>query len=328
MAFDPPLLGRSAPDFDLLCTQGPGASPRRAKLSDYRGGWLALVFYPRDFSLVCPTELTGLSARVEEFRRNGCELLGVSCDPVETHEAWIATPRGQGGLGGLAFPLAGDTDGSVCRAYGVYLEPQRVALRGLFLIDPNGVVQYQVVHNLSVGRRTEEVLRILAALQTGGLCPQDWEVNGTTLDPTRALGPGSVVAHYRIETQIGAGSFAAVFRARDTMLERTVALKVLKPGSPTSPRTILAEARLAAALNHPNVCTIYAVDDSEGVPVIAMEYLRGRPLSALIDAGPLAVAAAAEIGRRLTANRQQTALVAKIDTGTPASRPVYFDRAM
>src|SRR4051794_7559097 len=198
MVFHPPLLGRSAPDFDLPCTGGPGSSPRRAKLSDYRGGWLALVFYPRDYSLVCPTELTGLGARIEEFRRNGCEVLGVSCDPVETHEAWIATPRGQGGLGGLAFPLASDADGSVCRAYGVYLEPQRVALRGLFLIDPNGVVQYQVVHNLSVGRRTEEILRILAALQTGGLCPQDWEVTGKMLDPTRALGPGSVVAHYRI----------------------------------------------------------------------------------------------------------------------------------
>jgi len=111
--------------------------PRRGwafSLADYRDRWLMLVFYPRDFSLVCPTELTALSARMEEFRRRGCDILGISTDSIESHERWIATPRTQGGLGEIHFPLASDRDGSVARAYNVYLEPQHVALRGLFII--------------------------------------------------------------------------------------------------------------------------------------------------------------------------------------------------
>ena len=91
-------------------------------LADYRGRWLVLVFYPRDFSLVCPTELIGLTQRFDEFAEQECELLGISCDSVESHERWIATPRAQGGLGGLSFPLASDLDGSAARSYGVYQE--------------------------------------------------------------------------------------------------------------------------------------------------------------------------------------------------------------
>src|SRR5262249_37930386 len=211
-----------------------------------------LVFYPRDFSLVCPTELLGLSARMVEFRRRGCDVLGVGTDSLETHERWIATPRPQGGLGGLQFPLASDQEGIVSRAYGVYLEQQRVALRGLFIIDPNGVLQYQAVPNLSVGRRTDDVLRVLAALETGGMCPEDWCTDCATLDPTQALVPGSRIGHYLIEGEVGRGTFAAVFRAHDTLLERTVALKVFRPGRLATPLAALAEARAAAALAHPH----------------------------------------------------------------------------
>src|SRR5260370_41988001 len=153
METQPAKVGKRAPPFDLPCTIGAG-SVRRVRLADYRGRWLILVFYPRDFSLVCPTELTALSARVEEFGRRRCDLLGISTDSIKSHERWIATPRAQGGLGEIHFPLASDHDGTVARAYDVYLEPQHVALRGLFIIDPNGVLQYQAVHNLSVGRRT------------------------------------------------------------------------------------------------------------------------------------------------------------------------------
>src|SRR5262249_42113793 len=152
-------------------------------LDDFRDGWLILVFYPRDFSLVCPGELTALSGRIEEFRRRGCQLLGVSTDSLESHERWLATPPAPGGVGDLPFPLASDHDGAASRAYGVYLEQQHIALRGLFIIDPNGVLQFQVVHNLSVGRRSEEVLRVLAALGTGGMCPEDWCPDGDTFDP-------------------------------------------------------------------------------------------------------------------------------------------------
>lgn len=299
MSHPSPLLGSLAPPFDLACTTVPDPSRRRAALDDYRGRWLILIFYPRDFSLVCPTELTGLSHKIAEFRRQGCDLLGISCDSVETHERWIATPRSQAGLGGLAFPLASDSDGAVGRAYGVYVEPLHVSLRGLFIIDPDGVLQYQVVHNLSVGRRSDEILRVLSAIQTGGLCGEDWSAEGDTIDPTRALVPNSMVAHYRIEAEIGSGTFSTVYRAHDTILDRTVALKVLKSNGPSTSATALAEARSAAALAHPNICTVFGVDDSLGVPVIAMEYLPGRPLSRVMDGSPVAPGRAASIGRQL-----------------------------
>jgi alkyl hydroperoxide reductase subunit AhpC len=289
-------VGKRIPDFDLPCTMGSPATRRQVTPKDYSDRWLLLVFYPRDFSLVCPTELLGLSARMPEFRRRGCELLGISTDSIELHERWLTTPRAQGGLAGLQFPLASDLEGSVSRDFGVYLEQQRVALRGVFIIDPNGVLQYQAVHNLSVGRRSEDIVRVLAALETGGMCPEDWCVDGATLDPTQALVPGSQIAHYRIEEEVGRGAFAVVYRARDLTLQRVVALKVFKPGGPATPGAILAEARAAAALAHPNACTVFAVDDSEGVPVIAMEYVDGRPLSAVLEDGRLPLEGVSRIG--------------------------------
>src|SRR5262245_40234874 len=169
-------VGTRAPDFTLPCTTGADGR-QQASLDDYRDRWVMLLFYPRDFSMVCPTELTALSRQIDEFARRDCDILGISTDMVETHESWIATPRHQGGLGGLDFPLASDVDGSVSRTYGVYLPRQHMALRGVFIIDPNGVLQYQLVHNLSVGRRSDEMLRVLDGLQTGGLCPEDWARN-------------------------------------------------------------------------------------------------------------------------------------------------------
>ncbi|HEY3244477.1 MAG TPA: redoxin domain-containing protein [Phycisphaerae bacterium] len=295
----PVMVGRPVPDFDLPCTRVPGSARQRARLEDYRGRWLLLMFYPRDFSLVCPTELTAISNHIEEFRQHGCDILAVSTDTLESHERWISAPRARGGLGSLNFPLASDLDGSASRAYGVYIEQMRVALRGLFIIDPNAVLQYHLVHNLSVGRRTDEVLRVLIALQTGGLCAENWSVEDAALDPAESLGPGRIVAHYRIEEQIGTGSFASVFRAIDTVLERTVALKVMRPKGRMTPATVLAEARLAAALSHPNICTVFGVDDSEGVPIIAMEYLVGRPLSKVLPEGALPPNQAARIAQQI-----------------------------
>lgn len=292
-------VGKRAPAFDLPCTHGAVSTRRRHTLADYRDRWLIVVFYPRDFSLVCPTELTALSARIDEFRRRGCDILGVSTDSIESHERWITTPRAQGGLGEIHFPLASDHDGVVSRAYGVFLEQQHIALRGLFIIDPNGVLQYQAVHNLSVGRRSDEILRVLAALETGGMCPEDWCAGCATLDPTSALAPGSMISYYRIEAEVGSGAFASVFRARDTVLDRIVALKVFKPGKLPTLLGALTEARSAAALNHPNVCTVFAVDDSEGVPIIVMEYLPGRPLSTILQEGAIPPERAAGVGRQI-----------------------------
>lgn len=205
------LVGRPAPEFQMPCTATPTHPERETRLGDYRGSWLVLFFYPRDFSLVCPTELTAIGERIAEFETRGCRVLAVSTDPIATHEQWIATPRDRGGLGGVSPPLASDESGGVSSAYGVYLEHQHVALRGLFIIDTNGVVQYESVHNLNVGRSSAEVVRILEALQTGGMCPEDWCVDCPTLDPTEHLGPGSVVSHYRIEEEVGRGSSASVW---------------------------------------------------------------------------------------------------------------------
>jgi eukaryotic-like serine/threonine-protein kinase len=287
MSSIPTLIGNPAPAFDLPCTRFSDPGRIRANLAHYRGRWLVLVFYPRDFSLVCPTELIGLSQRFDEFADQNCDLLGISCDSVESHERWIATPSKRGGLGGLSFPLASDLDGSAARAFGVYQEQDHVAVRGLFIIDPAGIVQYQVVHSLSVGRRSQEVLRVLAGLQSGGLCREDWMADSQMIDPFEAIRPGRFFSHYSIEAEAGSGTFARVFRARDLQLDRSVALKVFKPDCPVTPSAALAEARAAAALNHPNLCTIYAVDDSAGVPIISMEYIAGESLSNAAKPGRL-----------------------------------------
>jgi eukaryotic-like serine/threonine-protein kinase len=292
-------VGTRVPDFALPCTRRGGDGQQKVSLADYRDRWLILLFYPRDFSMVCPTELTAMSVQYEEFARRDCDILGISTDKVESHQQWIASPRSHGGLGGLAFPLASDEDGSVCQAYGVYVPRQHVALRGLFIIDPNGVLQYQVVHNLSVGRRSDEVLRVLDGLQTGGLCPENWIRDEPTLDPARVLGENSVVGQYRIEAQIGSGTFGVVFRARDLTLERTVALKVFRSLGQGAPRRLLDEARAAAALNHPNVCTVFAVDESDGISMIVMEHVEGQPLKKMIASGKLPLEEAKAIARQV-----------------------------
>jgi peroxiredoxin (alkyl hydroperoxide reductase subunit C) len=145
------------------------------RLSDYRGKWLVLFFYPLDFTFVCPTEILAMDDRYEDFKDLGAEIVGVSTDSVYSHRAWINTPRDQNGLGGLRFPLASDITKRVSRSYGVLLEDEGIALRGLFIIDPEGKVRYQVVHELNVGRSVDETLRVLQALQTGELCGANWE---------------------------------------------------------------------------------------------------------------------------------------------------------
>lgn len=174
-------VGQPAPDFDMASTKNMEKLNENVKLSDYAGKWVALLFYPLDFTFVCPTELTAFSDRYEDFQGINCDIIGVSTDSVFSHRAWINTPRDKGGVADLAYPLASDVTKSVSRDYGVLIEDRGVALRGLFVIDPEGVLRYKVVHDLNIGRSVEETLRVIQALQTGGLCQAEWKPGQATL---------------------------------------------------------------------------------------------------------------------------------------------------
>ncbi len=166
-------VGKKAPDFDMPSTKDMKALKENVKLSDYKGKWLVLFFYPLDFTFVCPTEIKSFSDKYDEFKKAGAEILAVSTDSVYSHRAWIKDEKD--GLGAIKFPLASDITKDVSRDYGVLIEEKGIALRGLFIIDPDGVLQYQVVHALNVGRSSEETIRVLEALKMGGLCGADWK---------------------------------------------------------------------------------------------------------------------------------------------------------
>jgi peroxiredoxin (alkyl hydroperoxide reductase subunit C) len=169
------LVGLPAPSFELESTKNLETLNEKVSLADYEGRWLVLFFYPLDFTFVCPTEITALSDRNEEFMDQDCDIIGVSTDSKYSHRAWIETPRTQNGLGEINYPLGADTTHKAARDYGVLLEDEGIALRGLFIIDPEGIVRYQVVTDNNIGRSVDETLRVLKALQTGGLCPADWK---------------------------------------------------------------------------------------------------------------------------------------------------------
>jgi peroxiredoxin (alkyl hydroperoxide reductase subunit C) len=175
------LVGKKAPDFNMLTTKNQETLAERVTLDSYKGKYLVLFFYPLDFTFVCPTEIIALSDAAEEFANLDAEILGVSTDSVHSHKAWINTPRDAGGLGGINYPLAADTTLAVSRDYGVLLEDEGIALRGLFIIDPDGIVQHATINSLNVGRNVDEVLRVLEAIQTGGLCPANWKKGEKTL---------------------------------------------------------------------------------------------------------------------------------------------------
>lgn len=166
-------VGQPAPDFELEGVVGD--SFEKIKLSDYRGKWVVLFFWPMDFTFVCPTEVTAMSKRAEDFGKLDAVILGASVDSKFTHLAWIEK------IGKICYPMLADITKQVSRDYGVLIESDGVALRGLFIVDPEGVLRYQVVHDLNIGRNVDEVLRVLSALQTGELCPVDWEEGAPTL---------------------------------------------------------------------------------------------------------------------------------------------------
>ena len=169
------MVGRRAPAFTAEAVVEKEF--RRVSLGDYAGKWVVLFFYPNDFSFVCPTEIKGFNSAIPTFRKLNTEVLGVSVDSKFSHLAWIQ----RGDLGDLSFPLLSDITKDMARRYGILDESEGTALRGLFIIDPQGTLQYMVVHNMDVGRSVEETLRVLEALQSGSLCPLGWKPGEKTL---------------------------------------------------------------------------------------------------------------------------------------------------
>jgi alkyl hydroperoxide reductase subunit AhpC len=169
------MVTRSAPTFEL---EGVVHGEfMKVDLEGYRGRWAVLFFYPLDFTFVCPTEILEFSKRAQEFARVHAQVLAVSVDSKHAHLAW------QKEIGGISYPMLSDITKRVSQQYGVLLPEEGVSLRGLFIIDPEGVIRYELVHDLSVGRSVSETLRVLQALQTGELCPVDWQPGEETLGP-------------------------------------------------------------------------------------------------------------------------------------------------
>lgn len=184
------LVTKEAPEFKAQAVM-PDGSFKEVSLSDYKGQYTVLFFYPLDFTFVCPTEIIAFSDRVKEFEALGVQLIGVSIDSHFSHLAWRNTPRSQGGIGQIDYPLVADLNKDIARDYDVLL-PGGIALRGLFLIDKDGVVRHQVVNDLPLGRSVDETLRMVQALQYfethGEVCPANWQEGARTIkaDPNNS----------------------------------------------------------------------------------------------------------------------------------------------
>lgn len=162
-------------------------------LSDYKGKYVILFWYPKDFTFVCPTEIIAFSDRAKEFEALNCQLIAASTDTPEVHLAWIKTPRKRGGLGYMQIPIVADVTKEIAARYGVLKKDVGIALRGLFIITPEGIVEHITMNNFPVGRSVEEALRTLQAIQFvaehGEVCPADWKPGSATMvaDPEKSL---------------------------------------------------------------------------------------------------------------------------------------------
>ncbi|GMV68311.1 MAG: peroxidase [Pseudomonadota bacterium] len=192
------LVSQAAPDFTAAAVMPDGSIKENFRLSDYKGQYVVLFFWPLDFTFVCPSEIIAHDHRVSKFKELGVQVIGVSIDSPFTHHAWRNTPVDKGGIGAVQFPIVADVRHEIVRAYGVE-HPDGVALRASFLIDKNGVVQHQVVNNLPLGREVDEMLRLAEALQFteehGEVCPAGWRKGKPGMKPT-AEGVASYLASH------------------------------------------------------------------------------------------------------------------------------------
>ena len=172
------LVGKQAPDFTANAVMGNNEIRPFTLSQEIKGKYAVIFFYPLDFTFVCPSELIAFDHRLDEFKKRGVEVIGVSIVSQFTHLAWKNTPVNNGGIGQVQYPLVADVKHEICRAFDVEFGPAGVAFRGSFLIDKNGVVRHQVVNDLPLGRNVDEMLRMVDALQFteehGEVCPAGW----------------------------------------------------------------------------------------------------------------------------------------------------------
>ncbi len=181
------LVTKEAPDFTAAAVLADGSIKEDFKLSDLRGKYVVLFFYPLDFTFVCPTEIIAHDKRLDEFKKRKVEVVAVSIDSQFSHHAWRNTPVNKGGIGEVQFPIVADVNHEITRAYGVE-HPASIALRASFLIDKDGSVRHQVVNDLPLGRNVDEMLRVVDALQFhekhGDVCPAGWQKGEDGMTPT------------------------------------------------------------------------------------------------------------------------------------------------
>jgi peroxiredoxin (alkyl hydroperoxide reductase subunit C) len=193
----PTLVQNEAPQFTAQAVL-PDDSIAELSLSSYRGKYVVLFFYPLDFTFVCPSEILAFDRESEEFEERNAQIIGVSVDSQFTHHAWRQTPVNEGGIGKITFPLVADLSKSIARSYGVLVN-ESVALRGLFLIDRDGIVRHALVNDLPLGRSVGEALRVLDALQYterhGEVCPANWKPGEEAMKPTAAGVAAYLAAH-------------------------------------------------------------------------------------------------------------------------------------
>ena len=182
------LVTQPAPDFKAQAVM-PNGTFKEISISEYTkaGKYVVLFFYPLDFTFVCPTEIIAFSEAAAEFEKLNVQLIGCSVDSQYSHFAWINTPRKEGGLGGLKYPLVADITKKIAESYDVLIKDAGIALRGLFLIDKQGIVRHQLVNDLPLGRNVDEALRLVKALQFvethGEVCPANWQEGKSGMVP-------------------------------------------------------------------------------------------------------------------------------------------------
>jgi len=180
------LVTNEAPDFTAQAVM-PDNSFAELKLSDYRGKYTVLFFYPLDFTFVCPSEIIAFDKALDKFKQKNTEVIGVSIDSHFTHLAWKNTARQDGGIGPITSPLVADLDKNISRDYGILFN-NSIALRGLFLIDKEGIIRHAVINDLPLGRNVDEALRMVDALQFtekhGEVCPANWREGEEAMKPT------------------------------------------------------------------------------------------------------------------------------------------------